>query len=157
MPHRRLRDSRRYARHPQHRAERVSQSVNIDRAASVIAFRDAGRLQDAVENLAERLGDVEQLQRRRVLRLLTVENRQRVSLRAGPDAQHPLPQFVGNSLAKRNRIPLPVFFVGRVQPDLRTIRVKVKLPDGQRSQFVLSQSRRHGQLVNQLSPRCPNC
>ncbi len=60
MPHRRLSDTGSDSGHAQHRAKCVPQGVNVDRAASVVTLRDAGRFLVAVENLAERLRDVEQ-------------------------------------------------------------------------------------------------
>ena len=40
----------------------------------------------------------------------TDEYGQRVALDAGPDADHPRPQFVGHFVAQWNRVPLPVLF-----------------------------------------------
>lgn len=59
MPHRGLCDAGSDSRHAQHRAERMPQSVNVDRASPVVTLWDSRHLQVTVENLAERLWDVE--------------------------------------------------------------------------------------------------
>ena len=78
---RRLSDSRRDSSFAQHRSERMSQSMNVDRAASVVALGNAARFQVAVENLAERLRDFEQLGCHRNVRRPPVKIQQRVALK----------------------------------------------------------------------------
>ncbi|MCX7421863.1 MAG: hypothetical protein NT013_20265 [Planctomycetia bacterium] len=123
--------------------------MNINRAAPVIALGDTCHGSVTFKDFAQVIRDVEQLRCRRVVGVTPAKHRQHVA-RIGPHALQPLPQFVGNFTAKRDRIPFPVLFVGGVQPDVWEIAVEVELPNGQRCEFVLSQPGRDRHFVNQL-------
>ena len=59
MPHRHLSDAGSNSGNAQHRAEVVPQGVIVQGEDSVVTLWDAGHLQVTVENLTERLQDVE--------------------------------------------------------------------------------------------------
>ena len=116
-----------------------SQSVNVERPPSVIAFRDASGFKVAVENLDQPGRNIEQRFVRREseslfhsLSGLTVELDCRSVLSGLPSRcssiSQPIAKVSGKISPKGNRIALPVLLILRVERQEGSFGVEVEMP-----------------------------
>ncbi|HKI36282.1 MAG TPA: hypothetical protein VKA46_30775 [Gemmataceae bacterium] len=149
VTHRGLSGPRHHPALAEQRPEGVTQGVNVEGPAAVVALRDAGELQVAVENLAELVRHVEE---RGIGRK---PGRDRGAGPAGFLLQpakligEPAAQVRGEVVPQWDVVPLPVLLIGGVEGDERHGVIKAQMCHGEGRQLALAEPGQHQRLVDQ--------